>query len=257
MTGSLFGIGGSAFNDFSGDPKFRTLRNTKSPGIASRENALLGDFDSNRTAGQAALGDYISKYLAGSADAGKRTEEEMAPLNRLYDGGFETDQAGLRARRLSAATDMNKWRSGFAQATANRSMVGSDGSGGTYRDRLLAGVVLPYQLQAQVQDADQASQDYYRRLGLQTGMAGTRQGMADTLAQRSLVPATARQQMFGANAGNLGSLTAIDEANNIYGVQQKTTGMQRWGKFLNDLQSYQDKDEAKMASTMSSAAQSY
>jgi len=240
----LVGLGGSAMLNFSGDPKFRTLHNVKSPAIQSRLTGLLGDYDATRTGGQDALTKYIADYLAGQGAAETRTGEEMAPINRLYGGGVEADLAALRSGRTEAVNRAAKLGADYGIAAANRSSLGGDGSGGSYRDRLLMAATQPYYAQAAVDEANAARQDYGDVMGQQVALAGRRQAMQDALVARGLAPQAAEQAMYSQNLSNLGGLVGLENANNMYGLQQKTTGLQRWGNFLNQQQGQMDSNQA-------------
>lgn len=244
---SILGVGGSALLDFSGDPKFRTLHNTKSPGVESRIGGLMTDYDTTKGAGQSALSDYISRYLAQTPETSARTAEEIAPLNRIYSGGAASDLATLRAQRTQAIDEAARVAGQSALARANRSVVGDDGSGGSYRDRLLMSATMPYHVNAAADEAAQARADYEYLQNQQLALGGRRQSMEDQLLARGLVPQQLRQAMYSGDVNNLAGISGLENANNIYGVQQKTTGAQRWGHFLQDAQGYQDKDMATMA----------
>jgi hypothetical protein len=244
---SVAGMIGSGLTSFSGDPKFRTLTNVKSPAAQQRIKGLYGEYDSSVGANKDALSEYIQNFLSGQKTAESNTAGEVAPLNRLYGGGVETDLANLRAGRTAAINKAATTAGEMALARANRSVVGADGSGSSYRDRLLMSATQPYAVQAAADEAQQARQDYGDVIGQQFAMAGRRQAMEDQLIQRGLTPAAAKQAALSSDTAGLQGILGLENANNIYGVQQKTTGLQRWGKFLQDAQGYQDKDMATMA----------
>lgn len=213
-------VGGIA-DAFQGTPDYQSINVTKNGAIDYLQNQLLGDANSARTSGQSALRDYIKQFLAGNSTATANTGQETAAIGGFYNGDVARQLAQLRAQTSTATNNAADVATQQALRYVDLSRLGGDGSGSSYDQRLAMANLTPIRVQAGLSDANQARTDYGYLTGQQLALAGQRTALENQLAQRALAPQQARLAMLGANTGNLNSLSALDNLNHTYGIQQQ------------------------------------
>ena len=102
-----------------------------------------------------------------------------------------------------------------------------------YNTGLLARNMAGISSQAALDNAQQQQQNYQQVLGGQSGLAGQRTNLANALAQRQLTPYNTQAGMLGQNQGLLSNLLQMNNANNIYGVQQLNNPIDQFSAFGN------------------------
>lgn len=239
---SVFGETANVLGLFQSDPTFRTLRNVKNPELGSRIDDSLAAYDTVKNSGNDALGDYITKYLAGTAAADSTSKQEIGNIDQYYNGSIDSQLAQLRAQRAKAVGDAATYGANVGLANSNRSLVGGDGSGGSYADRLRMGATQPYFVNAAVDNATQAKSDFDATNAARLALTGKRTQLADMNAGRALQPEQIRRNLFSQNLDYLKNIGEQDRGNTFYGLQQKTTDLDKWINHLNTSQANMDKD---------------
>lgn len=201
----------------SSDPT--TVSSVKNKQLAQRINEAFGNYDTVHNEGQSALGDYINNYFSDSPNATKRTGQEIGTIDRFYNGGVGGDLATMRLTRQQAVNDAASRAAGEALAGIGRSRVGMEGGPSSYDKQLALRSIDDVRTKAALDNSQQERSDYDYLTGNQLNLAGRRQGMADQLSMRPLVPEMQRRQLFSQDLGFLGQLGQEDQANTFYGLK--------------------------------------
>lgn len=216
---------------FQGDPKFRTITNVKSKPIQSGINALLSDWSSGRESGSTALKDYITTYLGNKPQAQARSDQEIGYLDQLYNGGLGKQLGMIRTGREGAINTAADVAADQAIRATSQNRLGSQGGGSSYDTRLAMSTLAPIRAGAAVDRFDQERGDLAYTNALQQANLGKRQSLADQMAQYGLAPENIRRSMLTSDLSSLSGIEQANLANNFYGLQKKSTGMDRWGNF--------------------------
>lgn len=213
------GVGG-IIRSLSGTPKVSVTRQVKNKTLGPLIDSAIGQYSTNKTATDTALSDYISKYLANAPTATANTTQESGAISQFYNGDMANQLAALRASRSAAVNSAADVAAAQATRGVNASQLGNEGSGSSYNTRLAIGATAPIRVQAAVDNANQERSDLGYVTQNQLALTGQRNQLANTQAAYGLVPEQVRQQVYGQDIGNLGKLTALDQANTFYGLQQ-------------------------------------
>lgn len=213
---------------FQGDPDFRTISNIKWRPLQREIDASLSDYGGLKRSGEASLQDWISKYLADTINAEKRTGEETGAIDRYYDGSLESQLLDIRNRRAKAIGEAATLGGKKAIQSMNLSRLGGDGGTSSYDTRNLMRTIGDINTGAAVDASNQERGDLGYLESGRLGLLGKRQDLADTLINRALAPEGMRRNIFNQNLGMLGNLQKLDAGNKFYGLQQKSTGIDRW-----------------------------
>lgn len=222
---------------FKGDDSFNTLHNVKNPAINRANTALLGDWNAGRTSSANSLADYISQYIAGTPAAAARTGQETGNIDQYFNGGIDSQLAGLRTRTSRDVMDAANQAGQEAIRASSGNRLGDQGTGGSYATRQLMGALMPIRTQAALQNDQAARADWGYSQAAKLGLTGARTQLADQLSQRALVPDQMRQALLKSQESGLSGIEGIDTANNFYGVQKHQTDLDKWQNFLNSSQS--------------------
>lgn len=229
---------------FQKDPTFRTLHNVKNPAIQGQINSLLGDFGASRTASESGLGDFITKFLQSEPAVEKQSNQEISGIDQFFNGSMASQLGELRRRRMDAVNNAANVSADQALRSLDQSRLSRQGGDGSYDIRSAIAALAPIRAGAAVDDATQARSDLGYLTGTQLGLTGQRQALEDAISSRSLIPSQLRAQILQRNESLLNPIGQMDLANNFYGLQKKTTDLDRWQQFLNSQQSTMNSDAA-------------
>lgn len=224
---------GNMLTAWEGNPTYSLLDVVKNRGIQGGINGAIGQNSAYNAQAQQYLGDYISKYLNNEGAQAQRTNQQIGTLDSYYNGSMAGQLAGLRAAQQQATLNAAALATQQAQRSLNLGRLGQQGSGGSYDARMAIGAMQPIQVQAALTNAQQARSDLGYLTGLQQQGLGQAQQLANAQAAYRLAPIAAAQQVMGNNLGNLSGLAAVNNANNIFGVQQDKTLLDKMGAFSN------------------------
>jgi len=223
---------GSMITAFQGNPTFSTLTNVKNPGLNKQINSAAAGAGTLNSNAQASLADYITKYMGGLPAAQQRTNQEVASVDSLYNGGMAQQLAALRAAQMSATNAAANVATQQALRGLNAGRLGEQGAGSSYDARMAIGALQPIAVQAALTNAGQARTDLGTLTGLQLGNLGVAQGLANQQAAYGMQPVSAAEAVYGQNLNNLNGLAGLYNANDIYGVQQNKTTLDEIGNFF-------------------------
>lgn len=211
-------------NVIGGKQKYDTTFSVKNPHLQQQIDALMNDYDSYKPQNDLNLEDYISQYTGDNENAKIRTGQEISNLDRYYDGGVERQLAGLRAGRRSAVLDAAQRSQALALRGRDLARLGGDAGPSSFDKRLALGQMNGIETQAALDNATQERGDAMYLNDAMVNLTGRRQGLADALAGRALMPANSRMNYLNANSGAVGNLTALDQANKFYGLEKRSRG---------------------------------
>lgn len=231
MTGGFSSASG-ILRAFSGDPKFRTISNVLWGPLQREINAGLADYGDIKAKGNKAFDAWLAKYLADTTNAEKRSGQEIASIDRYYDGTMDNLLRDMRQRRKVATHKAAELAGKKATRSLNLSRVGSDGGASSYDSRSLMRMLGDIDTAAALDDLTQERADLGFLEGNKIALGSRRQAIADELIRRELVPEDVRRGLFDQNLGFLAKLGQLDRNNKIYGVQKKTTGLERWANAI-------------------------
>lgn len=207
----------------------------KNPDLQKRLDTNLADYDKTKTASSKALDQYIRDYLGGSKTATARSTQEQAELDRYYNGDIERQLASLRSRQ-AGTRDLALNRSlDYMRRNLSANQIGGGGAGSSY-DRQLAmktGADMSLQSLLEGLAQERADMDYLNRSKL--ALTGQRTAMADALAARGLVPASAMKSELGWNMDALRNILGLDQANKFYGIKYEPSGSEMAGNIVGDV----------------------
>ncbi|MFA6239970.1 MAG: hypothetical protein WC655_03530 [Candidatus Hydrogenedentales bacterium] len=178
----------------------------KWPELGKSVTGSLTTANANKKSGDVALNEYITRYLANYAPTKTYTDQEVGAVTEFYNGQIENQLAQLRARQKAAGLDAANLYSNRALRSVNQGLVGTPGAGSSYGNRLQIGAMVPYQVEANLADANQERADFGYLTQNRLGLAGRRQNMLNSLAGYGLVPEQTRQQFYANYLNNLGAL---------------------------------------------------
>lgn len=200
----------------------KTLRNVKSPDVASRLKDLFGDYSGARASGKTALADYVSSFYDKEPAASKYAAEESANIDRYFSGQAASELGQMRNRTYSDALKADDLASKFLLRDFKSSVVGQEGMPSS---SYFARAVMPslYDIQTRAALGRDAAEraDWSALENTRLGLTGARTGINDRLLSRSLMPWEAENRMLGANTANLAGLSEIDRANTFYGLKNR------------------------------------
>lgn len=235
---------------FQKDPTFRTLHNVKNPAIQGRINSLLGDFDTSRSASESGLGDFITNFLKNEPAVKAQTGQEITGIDQFFNGSMASQLGELRRRRMDAVNNAANVSADQALRSLDQSRLSRQGGDGSYDIRSAIAALAPIRAGAAVDDVTQARSDLGYLTGTQLGLTGQRQALEDAISSRSLIPAQVRASILQRNESLLNPVESMDAQNNFYGLQRKTTDLDRWQQFLGQ-------SEQQMNQAVGTAANAY
>lgn len=228
------GFIGGALEAFNGDPKFNTLDNVKSQPFQHAINAGLADYNNFVPSTTHTYDNWLAQYNAGNPAAAANTSQETNAIGGYYDGSVAGQLAALAANRQNAVLNAARLAQQQALLGSHMSLLDQGGAGmNSYNTGLLARNYANIATQAALDHAQQQQQNYQQVLGGQIGMAGQRTNLANALAMRALQPYQVRSGMLTNNQGMLNNLLSMNNANNIYGIQQHKNTLDQLSAFAN------------------------
>ncbi len=216
---------------------------TKSGPVQSSLNNLISNYNttaaSDSTALQGGLSGFINQYLSQGPQATRYAGQEQSAIDRFYNGDVEKQLASIRGATGQASSEAVQRALDYNRANLNRSVMGGGGAGdSSYLNRVGIGTAADLYNRNLLGQLGQERTDVGYTNQMPLSLIGQRTGIGDTLAQRSLVPATTsmglNQQNLGWDANTLAALAGINNQNNMYGVQYKPSFMERAGSLINN-----------------------
>lgn len=224
---------GGGLRAFQGDPDFRTLSNVKNRNIQSKIKGLLGDWDTSSKAGKETLDTFAAKYKASQPAREAQSRQESGVIDRYYNGGMETILSNLRKRKSDALRAVTDRALDYATRTRKATALGGGGgSGSSYLNRMALLTGSDIERDAALQEADQERADIAALEANRLGLLGQRGAVEDAAFKRELDPKSMSDAELSRRIGMLGNITQLDQLNNFYGVQKKSTGLDRWANFM-------------------------
>lgn len=257
--GSTF-IGGNPVNAYGNDASGRPLPSAKARDILNAEAVEANRFDpellevTKSDPIQAAVTEALEQSRADSAsrresfDEFKRTandfrQQSQAEIDRDASETFNTDRLrdflGDENQRFETASQNVAQRaSQFLRRRLDEQMMGGAGSGAPIgdssdlRNRTMQSFI-DINLPLQQQLSDRRIQQAQQLKGLDVSLAGRSQAARAALLNQIAMPLQFGQQFEGNDLMSLARIQAIDDANNIRGVQGDVpndfTGLQSFG----------------------------
>lgn len=228
---------GGALKGFQGDPDFRTLSNVKNRDINKKLKGLLGEWDTTSKENKDTLTNFSSKFLADQPERETQARQESGVVDRYYNGGIETALSNLRNKRTEALKTATQRALDYATRTRKAAALGGGGgTGNSYLNRMALVTSGDILSQAALDEANQERQDLDFLERSRLGLIGQRGNIVDAALQRVLVPKSLQDAEMARRVALLGNLSNLDQQNNFYGLQQKTTGLDRWANVLGSTQ---------------------
>ena len=226
---------GGGLRAFSGDPKYKVLRNVKNQKIDSLISSGLSDYESFVPDQKKATDAFAAAFEAETPGAQERTGQEVGVVDRVYSGGLASDLAGLRRQRFDARSKSVDLALKNARQQTNAARILRGGGNSSYAQKLGLDLANRVNAQALLEDADAARADYANVFNQQLGLMGRRSAMRDALAGRALVPQAQRQADFASRLGILGGLNELEKSNTFYGLQQEKSTAEKWAQLADAL----------------------
>lgn len=218
------------FSVFQGPDQFRTLRNVKNSTIDTANSGLLSDLAASKGDTARSISDLSQRYSTTQPQVEANAAQEAASINDIYNGQFAKNLAAIRANRAQAMASASDRAIGYATRQRQNASMLRPGGGSSYFDRLALQQTGDINAKTAIDQADQEKQDYMAATNAQLSLAGRRNAITDATLQRILYPASLKAQALAQQTQELGGLTNIDNANDIYGVQKIQSETDKIGK---------------------------
>ena len=231
LGGLVTAIGGA-----TGDKgTYSLLDLTKSQPIQGALDSLISNYTGQTAQDSTDLNQFIKNWVSGQGQAQQNTGEETQAIDRYYNGDVARQLADLRAQQSQLGNQSVAQALAYQRGNQNRSLVAGGGGGGSYTNRLALDTAGNLNLQNALLNVGQERSDVNAVNTAQTNLVGQRQSLANALAQRPLVPAQASQDILGGNIQDLNQLTAISNANNMFGAQYNPSMAEYGGQITGDV----------------------
>lgn len=204
--------------DFFGRSKTGAVRQLSLPKVPGADPAILGSFvDSaaNRGRARADLSGFRRAYGSTQHMVQDFANQDIGEIERYFSpGGYESDLAGIRARRASALSALDDQILRSMRRTLDSRAIGSGTPGmSSYLARIAASEAGRLRTNEAYDAAGQERSDLAALMAARGGSAGRRQSILDSALARLLVPGQQEATSLGATNTNLSNVLQMALAN--------------------------------------------
>lgn len=227
-------IGGMlrAFGDKN--PELGVSSAVKNPDLARKLKATTKDYEKYKEQAGTGYENFLRQFNLQEPQAQGFGQQELGELNKIYDtgaGSLQRELERLRMERDQARETGLQRGFQFALGNLNRSRLMRDAGGPSSYDRAsLTKSAADLAIQSLLERNAQERADFGYLTNLRQGGVGQRAGLLDTLANRSFIPSTTRQNLLNTDMGFLQNLMNLDQLNTFYAPYKKRTGTEAWAQ---------------------------
>ena len=173
------------------------------------------------------IADFTREYLTQKPKAQQFANEEINSISQVYGSGpgsVRDDMKRLMAQRNAAMRTATQ--EAMNRARRDNSVFRMNNGNSSFADQQYGSVLAQLAAQEAAREADLNREDYlYQRQG-QASMLGNRNRILNDLLMRDLMPVEQGQRLMANDAGLLGSIANLENANNIYDYQSPEQGIE-------------------------------
>lgn len=221
---------------FADNPDFETVSNVKNPAIAERISGALSDYDASRESGRDDLAQFRSSFDETVPARTERRDQEVANIDRFFNGDIERILGNIRANRgratrAAAEAGIDRGLRDISSASVRRGGFGTSSYDKGLRSRFMRDELV----RAALDDAEQERRDFDYLEGSRLGLSGRRSALDDAYLNSLLMPKRAEDMEQARLMQLLGAITGLDQANTFYGLEQERRPIDKAADFMGNL----------------------